>query len=105
MKHWGMSNEAETEAAALTIADLRREMGLSLAEFGALIGLASKGNVSLIERGAPCSLTVALAIEKLSGGRIDAAHLSADVAAARCTPVAPLAPTRPVVASGEGFAL
>lgn len=68
----------------LTIAALRSELGLSLEDFGERIGLLSKGNVSLIERGkmAP-SLAVSLAIEKLSGGRIDAAALNDDVRAAR----------------------
>lgn len=51
--------------------------------FAASIGLASKGNVSVIEREERCSLDVALAIEALSGGRIDAARLNADVAKAR----------------------
>lgn len=59
-------------------------MGLSLEDFGKRIGLSSKGNVSLIERGhSPVSLSVALAIEAISGGRIDAAALNDDVRAAR----------------------
>lgn len=68
----------------LTIAALRSEMGLSLEDFGKRIGLSSKGNVSLIERGhSPVSLSVALAIEAISDGRIDAAALNDDVRAAR----------------------
>jgi len=67
----------------LTIAALRAEMGLSLEAFGGLIGLASKGNVSILERGGACSLPVALALEKLSGGRLDAGSLNEDVARAR----------------------
>jgi len=75
-------------AKTFSIADLRRELGLSLEEFGKRIGLSSKGNVSLIERGqAAPSLPVALAIEKLSCGRIDAAALNSDVAAARAANV------------------
>lgn len=71
-------------AKLTTIADLRAELGLSLEAFGERIGLSSKGNVSLIERGRLTpSLSVALAIEKLSGGRIDAATLNDDVRAAR----------------------
>jgi hypothetical protein len=65
---------------AITIAELRRELDLSLEGFGLAIGLASKGNVSLIERGGRCSVKVALAIEALSGGRIPAASLNTDVA-------------------------
>lgn len=68
----------------LTIAALRAELGLSLEDFGKRIGLSSKGNVSLIERGhMPPSLPVALAIEEISGGRIDAAEINEDVRAAR----------------------
>lgn len=70
-------------AEALTIAGLRAELGLSLEAFGQRIGLASKGNVSILERGGACSLPVALALEELSGGRLDAASLNADVALAR----------------------
>jgi len=76
---------ADACAEKLTIPALRAELGLSLEAFGALIGLASKGNVSILERGGPCSLAVALAIEKLSAGRIDAADLNSDVALARAT--------------------
>ena len=74
----------------LTVTDqiigLRRELGLNQAEFALRIGLANKASVSLLERGGPCSLPVALRIEKLSGGRIDAAALNEDVAAARARP-------------------
>lgn len=81
-----MSHDADRAPPAtepLTIAGLRAELGLSLEAFGAKIGLASKGNVSIIERGGACSLPVALALEALSGGRLDAARLNEDVAAAR----------------------
>lgn len=71
----------------LTVTDqivgLRRELGLNQAEFALRIGLANKASVSLLERGGPCSLPVALAIETLSAGRIDAAALNEDVRAAR----------------------
>lgn len=74
----------------LTVTDqiigLRRELGLNQAEFALRIGLANKASVSLLERGGPCSLPVALRIEKVSGGRIDAAALNDDVAAARARP-------------------
>ena len=77
-------------AAPFTVAALRAEMGLSLEEFGVRIGL-SKGNASILERGGPCSLRVALALETLSGGRLDAARLNADVAAARLVPTTDVA--------------
>lgn len=67
----------------MKIADLRAEMGLSLEEFAARIGLASRGRMSVIEREERCALSVALRIEELSAGRIDAAALSDDVRAAR----------------------
>lgn len=70
-------------ASTLSIADLRKELDLSLEAFGERIGLASKGNVSVIERDNRCSPTVALAIEALSGGRINASDLNDVVAAAR----------------------
>jgi predicted transcriptional regulator len=67
----------------MNIADLRSEMGLSLEAFAAQIGLQSRGRMSVIERENRCSLDVALKIEDLSGGRVDAADLSEDVRAAR----------------------
>ncbi len=68
---------------SLTIAALRAELAMSQDDFAEQLGLASKGNVSVIERGGPVSLAVALRLEKLSGHRIDAAALNAEVAAAR----------------------
>jgi transcriptional regulator with XRE-family HTH domain len=62
---------------------LRRGLGLNQAEFALRIGLANKASVSLLERGGPCSLPVALRLEQLSEGRIDAAALNDDVRAAR----------------------
>lgn len=68
----------------LGIAALRDELGLTQLEFGEKIGLANKASISLIERGlAPVSLKVALAIEELSGGRIDAASINEDVRLSR----------------------
>ncbi|HKT85613.1 MAG TPA: hypothetical protein VJQ77_05955 [Novosphingobium sp.] len=67
----------------MKIADLRTELGLSLEAFAAEIGLQSRGRMSVIERENRCSLDVALRIEDLSGGRIDAAELSEDVRKAR----------------------
>ena len=65
------------------IIGLRRELGLNQAEFALRIGLANKASVSLLERGGPCSLPVALRLEELSGGWIDAGALNEDVRAAR----------------------
>lgn len=81
----------EDETVWEKIRALRIEQGQTGEEFGARIGL-SKGKVSELERGLfPCSPDVALAIEKLSGGRIDAAELNEVVARAR-HPVAPSTP-------------
>lgn len=75
-----------TESGGAIVA-LRREMRLSQTEFGAAIGLASKGKVSVLESTGRASLPVALRIEELSivdgVPRIDAALLNDDVARAR----------------------
>jgi transcriptional regulator with XRE-family HTH domain len=67
----------------LSILGLRKELGLTLQDFSAEIGLGSRGRASEIERGGPVSVAVALRIEKLSDGRIAADRLNKDVAAAR----------------------
>ena len=57
---------------------------MSLEAFANLLGLKSKGQMSLIEAGkSSVSAAVALRLEGLSGGRIDAANLNAVVAQAR----------------------
>lgn len=66
-----------------TIKALREELAMTAAEFANHIGLKSKSRVSEIEHGAPVSARVALRLEEISGGRIDAAVLNDDVAAAR----------------------
>jgi DNA-binding XRE family transcriptional regulator len=67
----------------LTITEFRTELSMTMSEFAAAIGLASKANVSVIERDNRCGLKVALRIEELSGGRVDAAIINEDVALAR----------------------
>jgi transcriptional regulator with XRE-family HTH domain len=67
----------------LTIAGLRKELGQSLEEFAQTLGLKSKGSASEIETTGRTSLRVALTLETLSEGRIDAAELNDDVALAR----------------------
>lgn len=68
--------------APLSIAELRTELGLSLAEMGARIGL-SKSQMHDIERRNAASVRVALALETLAPGRIDAAVICEDVRLAR----------------------
>lgn len=64
----------------MTISELRAELGLSLEAFAKAVGLSSKGYASDLEKGqATCSVRVALEIERLSGGRIAANSLNADV--------------------------
>lgn len=71
------------DATITSIADLRKELGLTLEAFGEAIGLKSKGQVSEIERNNRCSPDVAIAIERLSTGRLNAGILNPIVAAAR----------------------
>jgi len=79
-----MMRNPTDQADPMGIAALRRRLGLTQSEFGEKIGIASKGDVSMIERGLrPISLRAALAIESLSDGAIDAASLCDEVAAAR----------------------
>lgn len=75
-------------AETFTIADLRAELGLTQTEFALELGLSAGGKptVSLWETGArEVSFEAALKIEQLSGGRIDAASLNAQVARARAS--------------------
>lgn len=80
-------------SSTFSIVDLRNELGLSLRDFALRVGISSGGNMSMIERGGPCSPQVALAIERLSVDpvtgvpRIDAGDLNPVVRAARA-PVA-----------------
>lgn len=67
----------------MTISELRKELGLSLETFASRIGLSSKGYASDIEKGSTPSVRVALEIERLSDGRINAASLNPDVARVR----------------------
>ncbi|WP_339347478.1 helix-turn-helix transcriptional regulator [uncultured Sphingomonas sp.] len=64
----------------MTPLDFRQERGFTLAEMAELVGVKSRGYISMIERGAPCSVAVALEYERLSNGRVPAATLSRDVA-------------------------
>ena len=71
----------------MDIASLRKELGLSQEAFAEEIGLASKGHVSQLERGAlRPSVRVALGIERLSDGRLRAELLNDDVRLVRSSP-------------------
>lgn len=64
------------------IASLRRALGMTLVQMGQACGI-SKSQMHEVERTGRASLPVALRLEQLSGGRIDAAALNDDVRAAR----------------------
>lgn len=56
---------------------------MTLDQFAEALGVTSRGHMSVVERSGKCSLALALAIERLSEGEVDAAALNDDVAAAR----------------------
>lgn len=66
----------------MTITDYRSKHGLSLAAFGALIG-KSKPHVHEIERTGRCSAELAMDIERVTSGAVDAATLNDAIASAR----------------------
>lgn len=66
----------------MTISEYRKAHGLSGEAFGRLIE-KSKGHVSGIEKEGRCSAKVALEIERVTGGAVDAASLNDEIAAAR----------------------
>lgn len=74
--------EFQQDYVTSPIRALRGAMGLTLAEMGKRCGI-SKSQMHEVERTGRASLPVALAIEALSEGRIDAAELNEDVKAAR----------------------
>ena len=69
-------------ANPLTISGLRAELDLTLQQMGERIGL-SKSQMHEVESTGRASLRVAVALEELSGGRIDAAAICDDVKLAR----------------------
>jgi DNA-binding XRE family transcriptional regulator len=67
----------------MKVSELRSELGLTLEAFAPLVGLASKGSAHELEKAERASVKVALEVERLSRGRIDAAKLNDDVARSR----------------------
>ena len=69
----------------MQIASLRSELGLSQEAFAKMVGLKSKSYVSELESADDprCSVRVALELERLSSGRIEAASLNPGVALVR----------------------
>jgi len=80
-----LTSPAPDPGPPLTVSALRAELGLTQIEFAARVGLSNKTSISLLESGQRPTISpqVALAIEALSGGRIDAAGLNPVIAAAR----------------------
>lgn len=66
----------------MTLSEYRKDKGLSLEAIGALIG-KSKGHVHAIEQSNRCSAKVALALERVTEGLVDAAFLNPEIAEAR----------------------
>lgn len=68
----------------MTISDFRKREGheLTLEQFGELIG-KSKGHVHAIEQDNKCSAKLALRIEAVTDGLVDAASLNDEIAQAR----------------------
>lgn len=68
------------------IAALREHLGMTLREFGQVVGVQSVGNLSIMERTGQCSLNVALRIEQLGHQRgfpVDAAEICENVRKSR----------------------
>jgi DNA-binding XRE family transcriptional regulator len=78
----GASFAERSGADCLTVAALRAELKLTLADMGERVGI-SKSQMHEVEANNRASLRVALAIEELSGCRIDAGALNEDVRLSR----------------------
>lgn len=66
----------------LTISQYRKDNGLTLEAFAALVD-KSKGHMSEVENTMRCSAKLALAIETATSGKINAADLNDEIASAR----------------------
>jgi DNA-binding XRE family transcriptional regulator len=66
----------------MTLTDYRAKHGLTLEQFGAQVG-KSKAQIHAIEKGNYATAKLALAIERLTNGEVDAAFLNPQVAEAR----------------------
>lgn len=66
----------------MTLSEYRALHGLSLAEFGKLVG-KSKGHIHAIEQANCATAKLALAIERVTDGQVSAAFLNSSIAEAR----------------------
>ena len=64
------------------LAQYRKDKGLTLEAFAALVG-KSKGHLHEVESTMRCTAKLALDIERVTNGAVDAASLNDDIAAAR----------------------
>ena len=71
-----------SEQRFMTLTEYRKKHGLSLEAFGALVG-KSKGHIHAIERSNRATASLALAIEQVTGGQVNAAFLNSSIAEAR----------------------
>lgn len=67
----------------MTILDFRKSLGLTQEQFAERLGLKSKGQISEIESTNQCSMKVALKLESLSRGAVNAASVCPAVALVR----------------------
>jgi transcriptional regulator with XRE-family HTH domain len=70
------------EHIGMTLSEYRKEHGLSLEEFGRLVG-KSKGHIHAIEQNNRATAKLALAIERETDGQVSAAFLNSEIAEAR----------------------
>ena len=66
----------------MTLSENREKHGLSLEEFGALVG-KSKGHIHAVEKDNYATAKLALAIERETNGAVNAAFLNPEIAEAR----------------------
>jgi transcriptional regulator with XRE-family HTH domain len=72
----------KSEHVCMTLTDYRMKHGLTLEQFGVLVG-KSKAQIHAIEKGNYATAKLALAIEQRTGGEVDAAFLNPQIAQAR----------------------
>lgn len=66
----------------MTLSEYRKEQGLSLEEFGKLVG-KSKGHIHAVETDNYATAKLALLIERVTAGAVSAAFLNPEIAEAR----------------------
>ena len=72
----------KSEHSDMTLTDYREKHGLSLEQFGELVG-RSKAQIHAVEKGNYATAKLALAIERATEGAVNAAFLNPEIAEAR----------------------